>query len=105
MAKNAYTRHSSLAVSHCLPDALPSAAGFLASMFYRTPSDELAFYAVGVGTLFVAASVLVAFLMIERRERASAVRTLEAGGWVHRIPGETGARRLSRGTIWRRGHF
>src|SRR5262249_24943023 len=27
MAKNAYTRHSSLAVSHCLPDALPSAAG------------------------------------------------------------------------------
>ena len=47
-------------------------------MFYRTPSADLAFYAIGVGTLFAAVSVFVAFLMSERRKRASAMRILEA---------------------------
>lgn len=55
-----------------------AAAGFMAGVFYRTPSAELAFYAIGVGTLFVAVSVFMALLMRERRERASAMRILEA---------------------------
>ena len=55
-----------------------TAAGFMAGVFYRTPSAELAFYAIGVGTLFVAVSVFMALLMRERRERASAMRILEA---------------------------
>src|SRR5215475_9688897 len=54
-----------------------AAAGFFAGIFYRSPSDELAFYAVGVGTLFVAVSALVAFLMLKQREQASAMRALE----------------------------
>ena len=33
--------------------------------------------AIGVGTLFVAVSVLIAFLMLKQRERASAMRVLE----------------------------
>jgi PAS domain S-box-containing protein len=55
-----------------------AAAGFFAGMFYRSPSDDLVFYAIGVGTLFVATSVLVAFLMSERHEHAKAVRAMEA---------------------------
>jgi len=54
-----------------------AAVGFFAGMFYRSPSDELAFYAIGVGTLFVAVSVLIAFLMLKQRERASAIHVLE----------------------------
>ena len=55
-----------------------AAAGFMAGRFYRTPSADLAFYAIGVGTLFAAVSVFIAFLMSERRKRASAMRILEA---------------------------
>ena len=54
-----------------------AAAGFMAGRFYRTPSSDLAFYAIGVGTLFAAVSVFIAFLMSERRKRASAMRILE----------------------------
>ena len=53
-------------------------AAFIAGSFYRSPSSELAFYAIGVGTLFVAVSVLVAFMLLERRKRALVMRALEA---------------------------
>ena len=53
-------------------------AAFIAGSFYCSPSSELAFYAIGVGTLFVAVSVLVAFMLLERRKRALVMRALEA---------------------------